>query len=64
MVTLRVGARAKEGKGKGGGGFLFSLPALFDSPHFLLSSGSLKMAFSRAKTFARPTKTPALQAKS
>ena len=32
------------------------LPAPFDSPHFLLSS------VSRAKTFARPKKTPALQA--
>ena len=38
------------------------LPAPFNSPHFLLSSVSLNMALSRAKTFARPKKTPALQA--
>ena len=38
------------------------LPAPFDSPHFLLSWGSFNMALSRAKTFARPKKTPALQA--
>ena len=38
------------------------LPAPFDSPDFLLSSGSFNMALSRAKTFARPKKTPALQA--
>ena len=70
--TLRVGARAKEGK-EGGGEeknytLLFSLPA--DSPlppcflclaPFLLSSGSFNMALSRAKTFAHPKKTPALQ---
>ena len=38
------------------------LPAPFDSPHFLLFLGSFKMALSRAKTFVRPKKTPALQA--
>ena len=37
------------------------LPTPFDLPHFLLSSGSFNMALSRAKTFARPKKTPALQ---
>ena len=42
--------------------FLFSLPAPFDSPNFLLSSGSFNMALSRAKSLARPKKTPALQA--
>ena len=54
--TLTVGARAKEGK-KGGGEekkkmlSLLSprpLPAPFDSPHLLLSSGSFNMARSRA----------------
>ena len=66
MVTLTVGARAKEGKGGGGGEkkntLLFSLPAPypapFDSPHFLLSSGSFNMA----QQIARSKKTPALQA--
>ena len=53
IVTLTVGARAKEGKGGGGGekNSLLSprpLPAPFDSPHLLLSSGSLNMALSRA----------------
>ena len=38
------------------------LPAPFDSPHFLLFLGSFNMALSRAKTFARPKKTHALQA--
>ena len=46
IVTLRVGARVKEGKGEGGGKpnpnpFLFSLPfpypAPFETPHFLFS---------------------------
>ena len=66
---LRAGARAKGGKGGRGAKerknvrrFLFSLPAPFDSPHFLLSSGSFNMALSRAKLLARPKKTPALQA--
>ena len=39
QATLAVGPRAKEGKGGGGP---------FDSPHFLLSSGSFNMALSRA----------------
>ena len=69
IVTLRAGARAKGGKGgreakerKNVRRFLFSLPAPFDSPHFLLSSGSFNMALSRAKLLARLKKTPALQA--
>ena len=69
IVTLRAGARAKGGKGGRGAKerknvrrFLFSLPAPFDSPHFLLSSGSFNMALSRARLLARPKKTPALQA--
>ena len=33
-----------------------------DSPYFLFSSESFNMPLSRAKTFARPKKTPALQA--
>ena len=49
IVTLRVGVRAKEGEGKG-------------RTHFPLSQGGFNMAFSRAKTFARPKKTPVLQA--
>ena len=70
IVTLRVGARVKEGKSGGGGEkkkrhFLFSLPAPyiapFDSPHFLPSSRVSTCAFA-SKTFARPKKTPALQA--
>ena len=56
IVTLTVGARAKEGKGGGGGrkNTAFSLlsprplPAPFDSRHLLLSSGSFNMALSRA----------------
>ena len=67
FVSLKVGARATEGKGEGRRRFSVlssrPLPAPFDSPHFL-SLGSFKMAASRAKTFARPKKTPALQAKS
>ena len=66
---LRAGARAKGRKGGRGAKerknvrrFLFPLPAPFDSPHFLLSSGSFNMALSRAKLLARPKKTPALQA--
>ena len=56
-ATRTVGARAKEGKGEGRGEkkiFLFSLlsrrplPAPFDSPYLLLSSGSLNMALSLA----------------
>ena len=83
IVTLRVGARAKEGMGGGGGGekrgeekrekkkektrrgvSLLSplpLPAPFDSRHFLLSSVST-WRFHEELTFARPKKTPALQA--
>ena len=38
------------------------LGRVVDSLNFLLSSGSFNMALSRAKTFARPKKTPALQA--
>ena len=49
IVTLRVGARAKEGKG-GGGGPIFS--CLFEFQHGAFAS----------KTFARPKKTFALQA--
>ena len=67
FVSLKVGARATEGKGEGRRWFSVlssrPLPAPFDSPHFL-SLGSFKMGASRAKTFARPKKTPALQAKS
>ena len=55
MVALRVGARAKEGS---------PVPAPFDSPHFLLSSGGFNMALSLTKTFVRRKKTPALQATS
>ena len=51
IVTLRVGARVKEGKGGGGGEKKYS-------PHFLLSISSYG-AFT-SKTFARPKKTPAL----
>ena len=47
IVTLRVGAKAKEGKGG-----LAPFPPLF----------GFNMALSRGKTFARPKKTPALQA--
>ena len=82
IVTLRVGARAKEGMGGGGGEkrgeekrekkkektrrgvSLLSplpLPAPFDSRHFLLSSVST-WRFHEELTFARPKKTPALQA--
>ena len=40
-----------------------NIPATFDSPHFLLALfWSFNMALSRAKTFARPKRTPALQA--
>ena len=42
IVTLRVGARVKEGKGGGGGEKKYS-------PHFLLSISSFNMARSRAK---------------
>ena len=55
IVTLTVGARAEEGKGEGGRkNTAFSLlsprplPAPFDSPHLLLSSGSFNVALSRA----------------
>ena len=56
IVTLTVGARAKEGKGGGGGEkkkYAFSLlsprplPAPFDLPHLLLSSGSFNITLSR-----------------
>ena len=36
--------------------------ASFDSPHFFLPLGSFNIVLSRAKTFVRPKKTPALQA--
>ena len=54
MVTLRVGARAKEGKGRGGGGEKFPpfSPLTFEFQHGAPAS----------KTFARPKKTSALQA--
>ena len=42
IVTLRVGARVKEGKGGGGGEKKYS-------PHFLLSISSFNVARSRAK---------------
>ena len=71
IVTLGVGARAKEGKGEGGGekkNTPFSLlsprplPAPFDSPYFLISSGvSIWRFHDQIKTFARPKKTPELQ---
>ena len=54
IVTLTTGARAKEGKGGGGGekkNTLLSprpLLAPFVSPHLLPSSGSFNMALSRA----------------
>ena len=55
IVTLTVGARAEEGKGGGRRkNTAFSLlsprplPAPFDSPHLLLSSGSFNVALSRA----------------
>ena len=68
IVTLRVGARAKEGK-RGGEGekkifsslFLPPTPLHFDSPHFLPSFRVSTCAFP-SKTFARPKKTRALQA--
>ena len=60
IVALGVGARAKEGK-KGGGGEK-KYPAPFDSPHFLPSFRVSTCAFT-SKPFARPKKTPALQAK-
>ena len=40
-----------------------NIPATFDSPHFLLALfWNFNMALSQAKTFARPKRTPALQA--
>ena len=60
IVALGVGAGAKEGK-KGGGGEK-KYPAPFDSPHFLPSFRVSTCAFT-SKPFARPKKTPALQAK-
>ena len=52
IVTLTVGARAKEGKGGGGGGGggekKKTLPAPLDPPHLLLSSESFNMALLRA----------------
>ena len=70
IVTLTVGARAKEGKGGWGGekkkysSLFFSLsllsprplPTPFHSTHFLLTSGS-------GANCALKDKTPALQAK-
>ena len=59
IVTLRVGARAKEGK-RGGGGEKkkHPTPLLLTLPSFRVST----CAFA-SKTFVRPKKTPALQAK-
>ena len=52
IVTLTVGARAKEGKGGGGGGGggekKKTLPAPLDPPYLLLSSESFNMALLRA----------------
>ena len=59
IVALGVGTRAKEGKNGGGGEKKY--PAPFDSPHFLPSFRVSTCAFA-SKTFARPKKTPALQA--
>ena len=70
IVTLRVGAGAKEGQGEGGGEkliwhFLFSLPAptplLLTRPIFSSLFEFQQGAFA-CKTFLRPKKTPALQA--
>ena len=63
-VTLRVGARAKEGKRGGGGEKKYS--SLSPPPTRLLLTRPIfsplfNMRF-REKTFARPKKTPALQA--
>ena len=68
IVTLRVGARAKEGK-RGGEGekkifsslFLPPTPLLLTRPHFLPSFRISTCAFA-SKTFARLKKTRALQA--
>ena len=54
VAVLRVGARTKEGKEGGEGA---PSPSLWLTPHFLFN-----MALSRAKTFVRLKKTPALQA--
>ena len=53
----------REGKDEEGVSLLSPLPitAPFDSPHFLLSSVST-WRFHEELTFARPKKTPALQA--
>ena len=52
VVTFTVGARAKKGKVGGGGEKKIlsphPLPAPFDSPYLLLSSGSFNIALSRA----------------
>ena len=52
IVTLAVGAREKGERGRGEKKYLSSLPAPlpapFDSPHFLLSSGSFNMTLSWA----------------
>ena len=62
MVTLRVGVRAKEGEGGGGGEKKFSLlsPRSPSLAPFLPLFGSFNMVLSRLKPFARPMKTPAL----
>ena len=60
IATLRVDARAKEGKGEGEGkDYLSSAPsrAAQDSPYFLLSFGVSTRRFGEKKTFARPKKT-------
>ena len=70
VVTLRIGARAKEGKGGGGEEKKYAVfPSLSPPPSrslwhvpFPPLFGSFNMALSRAKPFARPKKTPALQA--
>ena len=63
IVTLSVGARAKEGKrgGRREKKYPRPLPTPFDSPHFLPSFRVSTVAFA-SKTFVRRRKTPALQA--
>ena len=60
IVTLRVGARAKEAK-RGGGGDKIT-PLLLTHPIFLPSFGVSTCAFA-SKTFARPKKTHVLQSR-
>ena len=65
IVTRRVGARAKEGKGEGRRRFSLLSPgplsAPFDSPHFVISSGVSTWGFREQKHLR--ARRPALQAK-